>query len=155
MILAGFLGPARAECHRAVEAGAFSQRFTYSTTHGLSVLAWTALTMRSWSTESKNWATSRSRTQFLFWHRRRQVSAGMRGWAVTCWVPMVMVADRSGRRDFTILLMLRPERAWASREMARAANTTVRWAWMLSCRRWKIGRAARSDLVIRKDRSTW
>ena len=31
---------------------------------------------------------------------------GMRGWAVTCWLPMVMVADRRGRRALRILLML-------------------------------------------------
>lgn len=50
----------------------------------------------------------------------------MRGWAVICWAPIVTVAERRGRRTLRILLMLSPVRAWASREMARAANTMVR-----------------------------
>src|SRR5690242_21919206 len=58
----------------------------------------------------------------------------MRGWAVSCWAPMVMVAERRGRRTLITLLMPSPARAWASRETARAANTMVRWAWMLSSR---------------------
>jgi hypothetical protein len=65
------------------------------------------------------------------------------------------VAVRSGRSAWTIFLMLTPVRACASRETASAANTMVRWASMLSRIRWNIGRAARSDLAIRKDRSTW
>ena len=81
-------------------------------------------------------------------------ASGMRGRAVICWRPRLMVADRSGRRVWTIFLMLTPVRSWASRETARAANTTVRWASMLSRIRWNMGRAARSDLAIRKDRST-
>ena len=48
--------------------------------------------------------------------------------ALSCRRPKVIVADRSGRRVCRIFLMLRPVRAWASRETARAANTMVRWA---------------------------
>jgi hypothetical protein len=55
-------------------SGALSQRFTYSSTHGASVCASTALTMRSHRTLSKNLATSRSITQSLRQHRRRQRS---------------------------------------------------------------------------------
>src|SRR5664280_495401 len=40
--------------------GAWSHRVTYRTTHGRSVLASTALTMRSRGTESKNFSMSRS-----------------------------------------------------------------------------------------------
>ena len=81
--------------------------------------------------------------------------SGMRGGAVICWLPRLMVAVRNGRSVWTIFLMLTPVRAWASRETASAANTMVRWASMLSRMRWNIGRAARSDLAIRNDRSTW
>jgi hypothetical protein len=42
-----------------------------------------------------------------------------------------------------------PVRACASREIARAVKTTVRWASMLSRSRWNTGRSARSGLVIR------
>ena len=47
------------------------------------------------------------------------------------------MAVRSGRSVFTILLIDRPVRAWASQETASAANTIVRWASMLSRSRWK------------------
>jgi hypothetical protein len=46
---------------------------------------------------------------------------GYAGWAVTCWAPMVTVAERRGRRSLRTLLMLSPARAWASPEKARAA----------------------------------
>src|SRR5512144_1090575 len=65
-------------------SGAVSHRFTYSTTQVLSVFAATAFTIRSWSTESKNFSTSRSKTHFRFWHRNRQV-------------PPASSADRFGR----------------------------------------------------------
>src|SRR5512133_2645556 len=62
-----------------IRIGAFNQRFTYNTTHFWSVFASTALTIRSWSTESKNLATSRSSTQFFFQHRWRHVATASRG----------------------------------------------------------------------------
>lgn len=42
--------------------------------------------------------------------------------------PLVMIADRSGRRVLMIFLIEDPVRCWASREIARAAKTMVRWA---------------------------
>ena len=59
--------------------GAFSQRLTYNTTHFWSVLASTALTIRSWSTESKNFWISRSRIQSFFQHRSRHFSTAISG----------------------------------------------------------------------------
>src|SRR5487761_172086 len=59
--------------------GAFSQRLTYNTTHFWSVLASTALAIRSWSTESKNFCTSRSRTHAFFQHRSRHFSTAISG----------------------------------------------------------------------------
>jgi hypothetical protein len=64
--------------------GAASHRLTYSTTHGSSVCAWTALTTRSQRTLSKNFCTSRSMTQSYFQQRRRHV-------------PTASSADRFGR----------------------------------------------------------
>src|SRR3954471_22140491 len=59
--------------------GAFSHRLTYNTTHFWSVLASTALTIRSWSTESKNFWTSRSSTQSFFQHRSRHFFTAISG----------------------------------------------------------------------------
>ena len=50
-------------------SGAASHRLTYSTTHGRSVCASTALMIRSHRTLSKNFSTSRSITQSFFQHR--------------------------------------------------------------------------------------
>ena len=47
---------------------------TYSTTHGRSVFAWTALTTRSHGTVSKNFRMSRSITQSVPQHRSRQAA---------------------------------------------------------------------------------
>ena len=58
--------------------------------------------------------------------------AGMRGGTLICWRPRVIVAVRGGQSALTILLMLRPVRVCASHEAARAVNTMVRWASMLS-----------------------
>jgi hypothetical protein len=66
-------------CPPGIWIGAFSQRFTYSTTHFWSVLASTALTIRSWSTESKNFWMSRSNTQFLRQHRSRHLATAICG----------------------------------------------------------------------------
>src|SRR3954447_461865 len=48
--------------------------------------------------------------------------SGMRGGAVMCWLPRLIVADRNGRRVWMIFLMLTPVRACASREIASAAK---------------------------------
>ena len=53
-----------------------------------------------------------------------RASAGIWGGVVSCCLPMVMVAERSGRSVVRIFLIDSPVRFCASREMARAANTT-------------------------------
>ena len=62
----------------------------------------------------------------------------MRGWAVTCRVPMVTVAERRGRRILRIRLMLSPARAWAARgdyDIARElTEQIVQWALPLGIR---------------------
>ena len=65
-------------------SGATSHRLTYSTTHGRSVFASTAFTIRSHGTESKNFRMSKSITQLLLQHRVRQA-------------PTASSADRFGR----------------------------------------------------------
>ncbi|EFC78826.1 hypothetical protein FrEUN1fDRAFT_8053 [Parafrankia sp. EUN1f] len=54
--------------------GAASQRRTYSRIHFWSVFASTALTIRSCGTLSKNFSTSRSRTQSCFQQRTRHLA---------------------------------------------------------------------------------
>jgi hypothetical protein len=54
--------------------GAASHRLTYSTTHGWSVCAATALTSSSQGTLSKNRSTSRSITQSFAQQRRRHTA---------------------------------------------------------------------------------
>src|SRR4051794_3761536 len=81
-------------------------------------------------------------------------SAGMAG--ANVWlVPLIaMVAER---RRLSCLMTLRtgsPVRACRSRETANAVKTMVRWASIASRVRANMGRARRSDLVIRKDCST-
>ncbi len=65
----------------------------------------------------------------------------MAGAAVVVEPPLVMTAERSGRSVLRIFLIEAPVRCWASREIARAAKTMVRWASMESLVRWKIGYA--------------
>ena len=65
-------------------SGAASHRLTYSTTHGRSVCAATALMIRSHRTLSKNFSTSRSISQSFFQHRFRHAATASR-------------ADRPGR----------------------------------------------------------
>jgi len=50
----------------------------------------------------------------------------------------------------TNFLMDQPVVSSIQRATARAANTIVRWASIESRVRWKIGRAAKSDLAIRR-----
>ena len=56
-------------------SGAASHRLTYSSTHGQSVTAVTARTVRSQETVSKNFWTSRSMIQSYSQHRRRHTSS--------------------------------------------------------------------------------
>jgi len=70
---------------------------------------------------------------------------GLAGAAVVVNSPESMTAERNGRNVFRIVLIETPVRCWASREIARAANTIVRWASMESRVRWKNGRASRYD----------
>ena len=52
------------------------------------------------------------------------------------------------------LAMARPLRSWIQCATARAVNTMVRCASIASRVRWNIGRASRSVLDIRNERST-
>lgn len=61
---------------------------------------------------------------------------------------------RSGRSCLTTLAMARPVLSWMAWETARAVNTMLRCASIDSRTWWKIGRARRSVLDIRKERST-
>ena len=74
MTPAGFPGPAASKVPSGSCSGAASHRLTYSTTHGRSVCASTALTIRSHRTLSKNFSTSRSITQSFFQHRFRHAA---------------------------------------------------------------------------------
>jgi hypothetical protein len=66
-----------------------------------------------------------------------------------------MVADRRGGRVWMIFFMLTPVRALCfpgDRERGEHDGQVGLDAVAI---RWEIGRAARSDLAMRKDRSTW
>jgi hypothetical protein len=62
-------------------------------------------------------------------------SAGMRGWAVTCWAPMVTVAERRGRRSLRTLLMLSPARALGLAGDGQGGEHDGQVSLMLSSRR--------------------
>ena len=81
-------------------------------------------------------------------------SAVSRGLAVIVWPSMSMVTVRRGRRVWTSFLRLTPVAACRCRATARAANTMVRCASIASRPWWNTGRARRSDLAIRNERST-
>ena len=88
------------------------------------------------------------------WARISAWALGISGGKVWLVPLMAMVALRSGRSCLTTLAMARPVLSWMACATARAVNTMVRCA-SIDSRRWaKMGRAARSVLDIRKERST-
>src|SRR5664280_1190878 len=83
-------GVPQSRCSRVPSArciGAFSHRFTYSTTHFRSVFATTALTIRSCGTLSKNPAMSQSNTHECVKQRARHAATASN-------------ADRPGRYPY-------------------------------------------------------
>lgn len=75
------------------------------------------------------------------------------GWECLGGPVVAMVAERRGRSWLMTLAMARAVRSWMLWATARAVTTIVRWALMASQVRWNIGRARRSLLDIRNERS--
>lgn len=75
----------------------------------------------------------------------------MGSWAWWVCLAIVMVTSCSARSARMIFLMETPVWAWRWRAMTREAVTTVRWASMAWRVWWKIRRARRSCLDMRKD----